>query len=151
MPLRLNSSSLTCSICALAAIVLQLVAMECQKLQMVDSPILSLKDFSLLCSKVLQKLLLTKWYIALWFWIPIMCFTGMTFEIRTLRKAAHVFDSPTVVSRVLQSYFFSNFILFSRHYPIGVLFDLFASNESLPWNITLHFKVSFTPSVCWQS
>ena len=39
MPLRLNSSSLTCSICALAAIILQLVAMECQKLYMVDSPI----------------------------------------------------------------------------------------------------------------
>ena len=30
MPLRLNSSSLTCSICVLAAIILQLVAMECQ-------------------------------------------------------------------------------------------------------------------------
>ena len=40
MPLRLNSSSLTCSICALAPIILQLVAMECQKLYMVDSPIL---------------------------------------------------------------------------------------------------------------
>ena len=39
MPLRLNSSSFTCSICALAAIILQLVAMECQKLHMVDSPI----------------------------------------------------------------------------------------------------------------
>ena len=39
MPLRLNSSNLTCSICALAAIVLQLVAMECQKPHMVDSPI----------------------------------------------------------------------------------------------------------------
>ena len=38
MPLRLNSSSLTCSICALAAIILQLVVMECQKLHMVDSP-----------------------------------------------------------------------------------------------------------------
>ena len=41
MPLRLNSSSLTCSICALTAIILQLVAMECQKLHMVDLPILS--------------------------------------------------------------------------------------------------------------
>ena len=40
MPLRLNSSSLTCSICALAAIIVQLVAMECQKLYMVDSPVL---------------------------------------------------------------------------------------------------------------
>ena len=39
MPLRLNSSSLTCSICALAAIILQLVVMECQKLHLVDSPI----------------------------------------------------------------------------------------------------------------
>ena len=38
-PLRLNSSSLTCSICALAAIILQLVATECQKLHMVDSSI----------------------------------------------------------------------------------------------------------------
>ena len=39
MPLRLNSSSLTCFICALASIILQLVAMECQKLHMMDSPI----------------------------------------------------------------------------------------------------------------
>ena len=39
MSLRLNSSSSTCSICALAAIILQLVAIECQKLHMVDSPI----------------------------------------------------------------------------------------------------------------
>ena len=39
MPLRLNSSKLTCSICALAAIILQLVVMECQKLHMVDSPL----------------------------------------------------------------------------------------------------------------
>ena len=30
--------TLTCSICTLAAIILQLVAMECQKLHMVDSP-----------------------------------------------------------------------------------------------------------------
>ena len=37
IPLRLNSSNLTCSICALAAIILQLVAIECQKLHMVDS------------------------------------------------------------------------------------------------------------------
>ena len=44
MPLRLNSSSLTCSICALAAFILQLVAMENQKLHMVDSPIVSLKE-----------------------------------------------------------------------------------------------------------
>ena len=42
MLLRLNSSSLTCSNCALAAIILQLVAMECQKFHMVDSPILLL-------------------------------------------------------------------------------------------------------------
>ena len=39
MPLRLNSSGLTCSICAPAAIILQLVAMEYQKLHMVYSPI----------------------------------------------------------------------------------------------------------------
>ena len=36
---RLNSSSLTCSICDLTAIILQLVAIECQNLHMVDSPI----------------------------------------------------------------------------------------------------------------
>lgn len=28
-----------------------------------------------------------------------------------------------------------------RHYPIGVLFDLHASNSVLPWSITVHFKV----------
>ena len=39
MPLRLNSSSLTSSICALAAIRLQFVAMECQNLHMADSPL----------------------------------------------------------------------------------------------------------------
>ena len=39
MPLRLNSSSLTCSICGLAAIILRLVAMECRKLHLVGSPI----------------------------------------------------------------------------------------------------------------
>ena len=39
MPLRLNSSSLTSFICALVAIILQLVAMENQILHMVDSPI----------------------------------------------------------------------------------------------------------------
>ena len=39
MPLRLNYFSLTCSICALAAIILQLLAMECHKLHIVDSPI----------------------------------------------------------------------------------------------------------------
>ena len=38
MPLRLNSSSLACSICTLAAIILQLVATVCQKLHMVDLP-----------------------------------------------------------------------------------------------------------------
>jgi len=26
------------------------------------------------------------------------------------------------------------------HYPIGVLFDLYASNDGLPWNIIVHFK-----------
>uniref|UniRef100_A0A7N4NYU9 Autophagy protein 5 n=1 Tax=Sarcophilus harrisii TaxID=9305 RepID=A0A7N4NYU9_SARHA len=26
------------------------------------------------------------------------------------------------------------------HYPIGLLFDLLASNTALPWNITVHFK-----------
>ncbi|NXW40864.1 ATG5 protein, partial [Nyctiprogne leucopyga] len=28
------------------------------------------------------------------------------------------------------------------HYPIGVLFDLHASNTALPWSITVHFKLS---------
>ncbi|ESO88917.1 hypothetical protein LOTGIDRAFT_203132 [Lottia gigantea] len=26
------------------------------------------------------------------------------------------------------------------HYPVGVLFDLFANSNSLPWNITVHFQ-----------
>lgn len=26
------------------------------------------------------------------------------------------------------------------HYPIGVLFDLYGSSKSLPWNITVHFE-----------
>ena len=42
MPLRLNSSSLTRSICALVAIILQFVAVECRKLHMVDLPIAEL-------------------------------------------------------------------------------------------------------------
>ena len=41
MPLRLNSSSLTCSICTLAAIILQLVAIECQNLHVMDLPTVS--------------------------------------------------------------------------------------------------------------
>ena len=45
MPLRMDSSSLICSICALAVIILQLVAMECQKLHTVDSPILASKFY----------------------------------------------------------------------------------------------------------
>lgn len=28
-----------------------------------------------------------------------------------------------------------------RHNPIGVLFDLLASNTALPWNVTVRFKV----------
>lgn len=32
-----------------------------------------------------------------------------------------------------------------RHYPIGVLFDLHASNTVLPWSITVHFKVKSRP------
>ena len=52
IPLMLNSSDLTCSICALAAIILQLVAMECQKLHMVDSPILSQNQVKLFREKV---------------------------------------------------------------------------------------------------
>ena len=29
-----------------------------------------------------------------------------------------------------------------RHYPVGVLYDLFGRGGRLPWNITVHFKVS---------
>ena len=39
MHLTLNSSSVTCSICALGVIILQLVAIECQKLHIVESPV----------------------------------------------------------------------------------------------------------------
>ncbi len=28
----------------------------------------------------------------------------------------------------------------TRHYPIGVLFDLYASPADLPWSITVHFQ-----------
>ena len=31
---------------------------------------------------------------------------------------------------------------FCRHLPVGVLFDLFGRGGSLPWNVTVHFKVS---------
>jgi autophagy-related protein 5 len=27
-----------------------------------------------------------------------------------------------------------------RHYPIGLLFDIYSTKDSLPWSITLHFK-----------
>ena len=27
-----------------------------------------------------------------------------------------------------------------RHYPVGVLFDLFANPQELPWPITVHFQ-----------
>jgi autophagy-related protein 5 len=30
--------------------------------------------------------------------------------------------------------------MFGRHYPIGVLFDMYASDIQLPWNITVHFE-----------
>ncbi len=26
-----------------------------------------------------------------------------------------------------------------RHYPIGLLYDLFVTNSELPWQITVHF------------
>lgn len=29
----------------------------------------------------------------------------------------------------------------SRHLPIGVLYDYYASDSMLPWNITVHFQV----------
>lgn len=32
-------------------------------------------------------------------------------------------------------------VIMCRHYPIGVLFDLYGSNKSLPWNITVRFEV----------
>ena len=57
IPLQLNFSSFTCSVCALAAIILQLVAMECQKLHMVDSPE---EIFSILNSYDLHSLVLAK-------------------------------------------------------------------------------------------
>ena len=50
IPLMLNSSSLTWSICtlaAMAAIILHLVAIKCQKLHMEDSPITNLTLVSL--------------------------------------------------------------------------------------------------------
>lgn len=28
-----------------------------------------------------------------------------------------------------------------RHWPIGVLFDLYGSTSKLPWNLTVHFQV----------
>ena len=35
-----------------------------------------------------------------------------------------------------------------RHYPIGVLFDLYGSSASLPWNLTVHFQVmNFTVQI----
>ncbi|KAG8123982.1 hypothetical protein E2320_019278, partial [Naja naja] len=34
------------------------------------------------------------------------------------------------------------------HYPIGLLFDLHASNATLPWNITVHFKI-WSRNVAW--
>ena len=33
------------------------------------------------------------------------------------------------------------FLWFCRHYPVGVLFDLYGSENQLPWNITVHFQV----------
>ncbi|CAB1334325.1 unnamed protein product [Coregonus sp. 'balchen'] len=33
------------------------------------------------------------------------------------------------------------------HYPIGLLFDLHASNTALPWSITVHFKAHFMSSI----
>ena len=29
-----------------------------------------------------------------------------------------------------------------RHYPVGVLFDLYGSTRNLPWNLTVHYEVS---------
>lgn len=28
----------------------------------------------------------------------------------------------------------------SRHYPIGVLYDLLATQQDLPWSVTVHFQ-----------
>lgn len=34
----------------------------------------------------------------------------------------------------------SHFLPCGRHYPIGLLFDLYSNVDSLPWNIILHFR-----------
>ena len=30
----------------------------------------------------------------------------------------------------------------SRHYPVGVLYDMYGRDMNLPWEITVHFRVS---------
>lgn len=39
------------------------------------------------------------------------------------------------------AFMFIYYLSVFRHYPIGLLFDLHASNTALPWSITVHFKV----------
>ena len=34
---------------------------------------------------------------------------------------------------------FISFFKYLRHYPIGLLYDLFVTNSELPWQITVHF------------
>jgi hypothetical protein len=37
---------------------------------------------------------------------------------------------------------FISYTIISRHYPIGLLIDLYGFGTSLPWNLTVHFQVS---------
>lgn len=40
-----------------------------------------------------------------------------------------------------------------RHYPVGVLYDLYGRSVNLPWEITVHFRVSlYTAHFCltWE-
>ena len=35
----------------------------------------------------------------------------------------------------------SDHLLLLRHYPVGVLYDLYGRSSTLPWEVTVHFKV----------
>ena len=47
----------------------------------------------------------------------------------------------TAIQSSLCDIIIGNFCCYFRHYPIGVLFDLYGSSASLPWNLTVHFQV----------
>jgi len=47
----------------------------------------------------------------------------------------------TAIQSSLCDTIIGNFCCYFRHYPIGVLFDLYGSSASLPWNLTVHFQV----------